>query len=133
MREKKGGYNIPIIIQNHLISYGLDFTFGNTCFIEKLFEDTFQNNFWSIKDLEAMSHDRKKNEKYFTGAKKKQSWSKAHWDKTLLLRSEKWEFYEKWGFENVNFDKNETLKMWIFVKYDFCPSVSLEEIRIPSK
>ena len=32
------------------------------------------------------------------------------------MRLWKCELYEKWDFENVNFMKNETLKLWILSK-----------------
>ena len=38
---------------------------------------------------------------------------------TKNLMFEKCEFIEKWHFENVNFVKNETLKLWILWKWDF--------------
>ena len=44
---------------------------------------------------------------------------------TKNLMFEKYEFCEKWDLQNVNFVKNETLKLWIlsktrFTKCEFC-------------
>ena len=46
---------------------------------------------------------------------------------------EKCEFCQKWGFENVNFDKNEVLKMWILSKMtlwkcEFCEKWGFENV-----
>ena len=40
------------------------------------------------------------------------------------------EFCEKWEFENMNFVKNETLKMWILWKVRFSKWEFLDQLRI---
>ena len=46
------------------------------------------------------------------------------------MRFWKCEFYEKWDFENLNFVKNEILKMWILRKVRFSKCEFLDELRI---
>ena len=46
---------------------------------------------------------------------------------------EKYEFCQKWGFENVNFAKNDILKMWILPKmrlwkWEFCEKWYFENV-----
>ena len=68
----------------------------------------------------------------------------THWDKRQLfiqklplvwclkmwilwkMRLCKCEFCEKWDFENVNFMKNETLKMWFCIIADRLPSFAIQ-------